>query len=198
LAQARQWADAGLDLTMAVNLSARAAGDHELPVTIRRLLSQHGVSPPRLVIELTESAVLDDPDRAREVLVELHDLGVRIAIDDFGTGYASLAYLTTLPVDCLKVDRSFVMDLVNEGSGAAIVRFTVDLGRSLGLTVVAEGVEDADTLARLREIGCDEAQGYHLTRPLPAADLEVWFAQSPFPPAHSTPAAPAATGRAAS
>jgi diguanylate cyclase (GGDEF)-like protein len=186
LAQARRWADAGLELTIAVNLSARGAGDHELPATIRRLLAQHGVNPQRLELELTESAVLDDPDRARQVLVELHDLGVRIAIDDFGTGYASLAYLTTLPVDCLKVDRSFVMDLVNEGSGAPIVRFTVELGRSLGLTVVAEGVEDAATLARLGEIGCDEAQGYYLTRPLPAAELDTWFAQSPFPPAHST------------
>jgi diguanylate cyclase (GGDEF)-like protein len=194
LAQARRWTDAGLELTVAVNLSARGAGDHELPGLIRRLLAEHGVRPQQLELELTESAVLDDPERARHVLVELHDLGVKIAIDDFGTGYASLAYLTTLPVDCLKVDRSFVMDLVTGGSGAPIVQFTVDLARSLGLTVVAEGVEDAETLARLGEIGCSEAQGYYLTRPLPAADLDAWFAHSDFPPAHI----PVMTDRAAS
>jgi EAL domain-containing protein (putative c-di-GMP-specific phosphodiesterase class I) len=121
---------------MAVNLSARAAGDFELPGAVRRVLVEHGVRPQQLVLELTESAVLDDPERARHVLGDLHELGVKIAIDDFGTGYASLAYLTTLPVDSLKVDRSFVMDLVSGGTGAPIVQFTVDLGRSLGLTVV--------------------------------------------------------------
>ena len=185
LAQARRWADAGLELTMAVNLAARAAGDFELPGAVRRVLVEHGVRPQQLVLELTESAVLDDPERARHVLGDLHELGVKIAIDDFGTGYASLAYLTTLPVDSLKVDRSFVMDLVSGGTGAPIVQFTVDLGRSLGLTVVGEGVEDAATLARLRQIGCDEAQGFYLTRPLPAADLDAWFATCPFPPMRS-------------
>jgi diguanylate cyclase len=117
------------------------------------------------------------------VLSELHDLGIKVAIDDFGTGYASLAYVSSLPVDSLKIDRAFVLDVTSGGQGASIVQFSIQLGRSLGIAVVAEGIEDAETLARLTELGCDEAQGYYVSRPLAAPDLDAWFETSGYVPA---------------
>jgi len=122
-------------------------------------------------VELTETAVLSDPDRARRALTDLHDLGVRVAIDDFGTGYASLAYVSSLPIDILKIDGSFVHHLTTDVKAEAIVRFTLELGRSLGLTVVAEGVEDAAIYSRLVSLGCEYVQGYHVARPMAAGDL---------------------------
>jgi diguanylate cyclase (GGDEF)-like protein len=167
----------GLDLSLALNVSARTVNRRDLAEIIDSQLRLHGVPASRFEIELTESAVLDNPVRARQVLAEVAALGVKIAIDDFGTGYASLAYLTDLPVHSLKIDQRFVKQLLGGRQDAAIVTFSIDLGRSLGLTVVAEGVEDAATLQRLADLGCSVAQGYHLAKPMNAASLVDWIAR---------------------
>ena len=188
LAQWRSWHEAGLDIPIAVNLSARSVTDPELPSRIAAALERHGAPPSALELELTESAVLADPDEARAALGALSDLGVRIAVDDFGTGYASLAYLISLPVDIVKIDMSFARVVTTDPHAAAIVRFTVDLARQLGLEVVAEGVEDATTFIELGRLGCDLAQGYHVTRPLPADELTAWFVTADYPTRRATPA----------
>ncbi|HEY5886249.1 MAG TPA: EAL domain-containing protein [Acidimicrobiales bacterium] len=175
VAQCTRWKLAGRDLTVAVNLPARNAHDLRLPGQVADLLAAHQLPASALECELTESAVLDHPDRARQVLTELDRLGVHLSIDDFGTGYASLAYLTDLPIHTLKIDQSFVRDVLHGGDGAAIVRFSTDLARMLGLKVVAEGVESREVLAVVADLGCDMAQGYLLTEPLPAAELEAWL-----------------------
>ncbi len=175
LSQWRAWWDTGVDLPVAVNLSARNVADEELPARVQRLLDAHGAPPEALELELTESAVLNDPDRARQVLQEVRSLGVRLAVDDFGTGYASLAYLTSLPIDTLKIDQSFAAPVVADPRAAAIVRFTVDLARHLEMLVVAEGVEDAAAFAALAELGCDVGQGYWICRPQPGDELTGWL-----------------------
>ncbi len=171
LDQLRAWTAAGIDIGVAVNLSARNVNDLRLPDELARALTAAGVDPSSLELELTESSVVDSPVRAARVLGEIHDLGVRLAIDDFGTGYASVASLSGLPFDALKVDQSFVRQLTTGGQGSAIVRFSIELGHDLGLAVVAEGVEDDATLDALRTLGCDLAQGYLIGRPQPAAEL---------------------------
>src|SRR5689334_1620963 len=143
--------------------------DSNLASKVARLLKEW---PAQLDVEITESALMADPERALATLSALSDVGVRIAIDDFGTGYSSLAYLKRLPVDVLKIDRSFVRDLDTQGNDRIIVRSTIDLAHNLGLRVVAEGVEDAVAAQVLRQFGCDEIQGYHLSRPVPASDFE--------------------------
>jgi EAL domain-containing protein (putative c-di-GMP-specific phosphodiesterase class I) len=147
------------------------------------LLNDTALAPERLVLEITESSIMTDPARALEILNRLHALGVQLAIDDFGTGYSSMAYLKSLPVQELKVDRSFVQHLRDSQSDAVIVRSTVDLGHNLGLRVVAEGVEDEATLAELASLGCDSVQGYYLAKPMPAAELVAWLAAQPQPAA---------------
>jgi EAL domain-containing protein (putative c-di-GMP-specific phosphodiesterase class I) len=174
--QAARWQDAGLDLRVAVNLSARNLHDSELEGTITSLVERWKLAPDRLELELTESAVMADPVRAEATLSRLHALGVRIAIDDFGTGYSSLGYLKRLPVDVIKIDRSFVMDMGNDVSAYQIVKATVGLGRDLGLTTVAEGVENQSDWNRLISLGCDLAQGYYLTPPLPSDACTAWLA----------------------
>jgi len=129
------------------------------------------------VVEITESTIMTDPTHALEILGQLNAMGVQIAIDDFGTGYSSMAHLKTLPVHELKVDRSFVAHMTSNTSDAVIVHTTVDLGRNLGLRVVAEGVEDPQTLQELDALGCDAIQGYYISRPLPADDLIHWLEQ---------------------
>jgi len=129
------------------------------------------VPPSRLELEVTESVILADPLRARRILLALSEIGVRIAIDDYGSGYSSLSYLKHLPVDVIKIDRSFVLNMGIDASDAVIVRSTIELGRSLGLTVVAEGVETAATWAQLKALGCELAQGFHLSRPVPADQI---------------------------
>jgi diguanylate cyclase (GGDEF)-like protein/PAS domain S-box-containing protein len=181
LRQCRAWLDAGRELSVAVNLSARCLLDLTLPDQIARLLEDTAVAPEYLVLEITESAIVTDPTRALGILNRLHALGVQLAIDDFGTGYSSMAYLKSLPVDELKVDRSFVMHLRESQSDAVIVRSTVDLGHNLGLRVVAEGVEDEATWQELATLGCDTVQGYYLARPMPAAELIPWLAAQPQP-----------------
>jgi diguanylate cyclase (GGDEF)-like protein/PAS domain S-box-containing protein len=183
LRQCRAWQDAGRELSVAVNLSTRCLLDLTLPDQITALLEDSGVAPQRLVLEITESAIMTDPTRALEILNRLHVLGVQLAIDDFGTGYSSMAYLKSLPVDELKVDRSFVTHLRDNQSDAVIVRSTVDLGHNLGLRVVAEGVEDQATWQELATLGCDSVQGYYLARPMSAAELVAWLATQPQPAA---------------
>ncbi|TFV67297.1 UNVERIFIED_ORG: EAL domain-containing protein [Bacillus sp. AZ43] len=171
LAQLRCWTDAGTAVPVAVNLSTRCLLDAGLPDLVARLLAAHGVPASLLRLEVTESAVMGDAARSMDVLQRLHDLGVRLSIDDFGTGYSSMAYLRRLPVDELKIDRSFVLGLTTTANDAVLVRTAIDLGHNLGLTVVAEGVEDAGQVAALRELGCDIAQGYHFARPMGAAQV---------------------------
>ena len=179
LIQARAWLDAGRPLVMSVNLSARNLLDEALPQQVADLLAAHGVPAGLLELEVTESALMTEPDRAKRVLEDLSALGVRLSIDDFGAGYTSLGQLKNLPVAELKIDRSFVMNMHNDPGDALIVRSIVDLGHSLGLTIVAEGVETAAALAALTALGCDVAQGYYLSRPVTAEAFDIWMAARP-------------------
>jgi diguanylate cyclase (GGDEF)-like protein len=176
LRQVRAWSDAGLAVPVAVNVSPRSLVDGDLPAVVRETLATWGVAPHLLRLEVTETTLVEDPDRALAVLQALHDLGVGLSLDDFGTGYSSLSYLKHLPVDELKIDRSFVAGLVTLPEDAVLVRATVELGHNLGMTVVAEGVEDEATAQALRELRCDVAQGYHYARPLPPAAFAEWAA----------------------
>jgi EAL domain-containing protein (putative c-di-GMP-specific phosphodiesterase class I) len=175
LAQASAWQAGGHALGVAVNLSTRALQDPRFADTVGALLRRHAVPARRLKLELTESALLLDPAGALAALGTLHAMGVRLSIDDFGTGYSSLAYLKHLPVDEIKIDKSFVLDMTVSGKDLAIVRSTVELARNLGLQVVAEGIEDRPTWDRLVSLGCDLAQGFHISRPLPAPELCEWL-----------------------
>ena len=168
IGQVRAWKDAGLELSIAVNLSARSFLDTQLAVEIPRLLAKHGVEAQLLELEITESMLMTDPARAEATLARLSQIGLTLSVDDFGTGYSSLANLKRLPVDTIKIDKSFVMEMALDASDAAIVRSTIDLAHNLGLTVVAEGVESEDAWRHLESLGCDFAQGYYLSRPLPA------------------------------
>ncbi|WP_051515446.1 putative bifunctional diguanylate cyclase/phosphodiesterase [Candidatus Blastococcus massiliensis] len=174
--QLADWRRRGLHLRMSVNLSASNLLDTGLPARVSELLSRHAVPPASLVLEVTESVLLSDPDRSLSVVRALARLGITVSIDDFGTGYSSLAYLRDLPVAELKLDRSFTADLVTSARSEAIVASTIELAHRLGLRVVAEGVEDDVTLQRLQSLGCDVSQGYLHARPLPATELEQWLA----------------------
>jgi diguanylate cyclase len=167
LHQCRDWRRAGHELTMAVNVSARRLLDLGFPDEVAATLATWEVPAGLLVVEITESTIMADPTHAMQVLGRLNQLGVQVSIDDFGTGYSSMAYLKSLPVHELKVDRSFVAQMTTSSRDAVIVRSTVDLGRNLGLRVVAEGVEDQGTLQELDALGCDAVQGYYISRPVP-------------------------------
>jgi diguanylate cyclase (GGDEF)-like protein len=175
LRQCRQWATGGRALAVAVNVSTRNLIDVEFPDQVGALLDKWGVSPDLLELEITESAIVSDMFRMKSVLERLGGLGLRLSVDDFGTGYTSLGYLRRLPINELKIDRSFVANLTSSDEDAVIVRSTIDLGRNLGLDVVAEGVEDLDVLRRLGELGCDVAQGFLMSRPVPAGELTAWL-----------------------
>jgi diguanylate cyclase (GGDEF)-like protein len=164
------------DLSIAINLSARLLADLDLPNWLAQELAEAGVRSEQLTIEVTESTISADPHRAMLVLAQLRELGVRLAIDDFGTGYSSLSYLTRLQPDEIKIDRSFVQQMRTDANSAVIVRSTIELAHALGLTVVAEGVEDQYTYDALAGLGCDRMQGYHIARPMPAGVLEEWVA----------------------
>jgi diguanylate cyclase len=179
LQQCRQWCQAGHELAVAVNVSARRLLDLSFPDEVAGLLANWEVPARLLVVEITESTIMADPTHALEVLGRLDEMGVQVAIDDFGTGYSSLAHLKSLPVHELKIDRSFVSQLTSSASDAVIVRTTIDLGRNLGLRVVAEGVEDAITWQELDALGCNAIQGYYVSRPIPAEDLTSWLEQQP-------------------
>ena len=179
LAAVAAWRAQGLDLGISVNLSTRSLHDADLVDEVSRLLRRHDVPGSLLTLEVTESSVMADPARAVALLHQLRDLGCRLSVDDFGTGYSSLSYLKRLPVHEVKIDRSFIGDLRVDGEDVAIVRAIVDLGRHMGLDVVAEGVEDELTWDLLVGMGCDLVQGYHLGRPMPVADLPAWMAGRP-------------------
>ena len=164
----------GIVVPVSVNFSMRDLHDADLPHTVESLLARWSVHPAQLTVEITESSLMDDPPRALQTIRSLSSMGVRISIDDFGTGYSSLSYLKQLPVDELKIDRSFVQHLANDKKDAAIVRSTIGLAHDLGLQVVAEGIEDMDTWVRLRALKCDTAQGYLISRPMPAQQLPEW------------------------
>lgn len=171
LGQVREWHARGFELTMAVNLSMRNLLDAKLADQIDQLLRRNRVDARWLELELTEGMLMSDPRRAKEILSRLKEVGVTLSVDDFGTGYSSLAYLKDLPVDVIKIDRSFVLGMEADPRNAAIVRSTVDLGRNLGLAVVAEGVETQTVYDELAGLGCDYAQGYLLSRPVPPVEL---------------------------
>ncbi len=175
LRQCRSWRDLGLDVSVGVNLFSRDLLDGGLPDEVGRLLAQCGVEPLRLELEITEDTILIDPARTSVILEQLGARGVALAIDDFGTGYSSLNYLKRLPVDVLKIDRSFVSRMEADENDAVIVRSTIELAHNLGLIVVAEGVETQETLVHLAELGCDNAQGFHLSPPVPADELTEWL-----------------------
>ncbi len=171
LRQSAEWGRAGRDIGVCVNLSPRVLLDPQIPDTFAGLLAAHRIAPSRLVLEITEGAIMADRDRALEILTRLHGFGVRLSIDDFGTGYSSLAYLKRLPVEELKIDQSFVMAMLEDANDAVIVRATIELAHNLGLRVVAEGVRSRALWERLRELGCDAAQGEYVGDPLEAAAL---------------------------
>ncbi len=180
LRQYSSWHKDGLDtdIVMSVNLSARSLQDPLFPGLVRELLRVWNISPELLEFEITESAVMSDPVHALKVLGELDNIGVRLSIDDFGTGYSSLAYMKKLPVDEIKIDKSFVMQMVEDENDAMIVRSTIDLAHNMGLSVIAEGVENQDVLNILEKLGCDRAQGYFICRPVPADEFIKWLHES--------------------
>ncbi|MFN8078163.1 MAG: EAL domain-containing protein [Kineosporiaceae bacterium] len=175
LAQVRAWHDVGLSLGVSVNLPPQVLRDVEWPVKVVEMLHRHDVQPRWLTLEITESGIMTDPERMISILRELTSTGVSLSIDDFGTGYSSLAYLQQLPVSTVKIDQSFVTPLLIDPAAAAIVGSVIDLARSLGLAVVAEGVEDQRTLEHLAAIDCHFVQGFLLSRPTPGGELTSWL-----------------------
>jgi EAL domain-containing protein (putative c-di-GMP-specific phosphodiesterase class I) len=175
LAQSRAWRDRGRMLTMAVNVSPSNLVDERFPDEVAALLATHGMPSQSLVLEVTEGLLMEDRERAVRVLGRLRDAGVGVAIDDYGTGYSSLAYLASLPVTELKLDRTFVAAMTGSPRAESIVTSTLQLAHALGLVLVAEGAEDQDTVDALAALGCDLVQGYHLSRPLPPEQLWNWL-----------------------
>ncbi len=190
LLQCRVWHQSGQNLTVAVNLSADSLHDLNMVDIIAQLLESSDSLPSWLTVEITESAMMVDPERARIALGRLHDMGVGISIDDFGTGYSSLSYLKDLPVDEVKIDRTFVKEMVTHEQNSCIVRSVIDLGHNLGLRVVAEGVEDLESVELLKALGCDLAQGFVFGRPLPPDQFLDWIEDTWKVPARTVPAGP--------
>ncbi|MBI9114865.1 putative bifunctional diguanylate cyclase/phosphodiesterase [Sanguibacter suaedae] len=175
LDQASRWRAAGRDLEVAVNLSASGLVDVDLPDRVDAILRERGLPPQVLQLEITEEFLMRDRERARSILARLRATGVQVALDDYGTGFSSLGYLRDLPLDELKLDRSFVAPMVDEPRAAAIVASTIGLAHSLGLRMVAEGIETREVFDALARLGCDQGQGYHMSRPVPAVELEAWL-----------------------
>jgi len=178
--QIGQWRKGGIPIDMAVNLSAFNLHDIQLPTFVRSLVEAWEVDPSWLVLEITESAIMSNPSNAMEILGQLDEMGVSLSVDDFGTGYSSLGHLKQLPVDEIKVDRSFVMEMAENENDAVIVRATIDLAHNLGLKVIAEGVETEDVLQMLKVLNCDMVQGYFVSRPLSRDDFMQWLKDSPW------------------
>jgi diguanylate cyclase (GGDEF)-like protein len=174
LRQIRAFREAGIGLAVSINVSAHNMVDAQFPQQMRSLLRDSGVEAEALRLEITETVLMTDPERASEVIAELSELGFALDIDDFGTGYSSLAYLRRLPLTALKIDRTFVQELPSHKQDEVIVRSTVGMAHGLNLQAIAEGVEDRQTLDMLRQLGCDQAQGYFISRPLPAGDFRDW------------------------
>ncbi len=187
------WRSLGAPIGVAVNVSATCLVDMKFPERLREMLTRRVVPAEQVTLEITESGVLE-LSRARAIITALHELGVRLSVDDFGTGYSSLAYLHTLPVQEVKIDQRFVQRLASPDGDPGIVKAIIDLGHNLGLTVVAEGVEDRLTWEQLMLLGCDEAQGYHLSRPIPERDLARWLVRRQRLEVHDTFADVAVTG----
>jgi len=179
LDQVSDWQGQGQHLTVAVNLSASSLVDAELPEQIAAMLAARGVPPSALQLEITEGFLMADRDRARSILTRLRNSGVQISIDDYGTGYSSLSYLRDLPIDELKLDQSFIFPMADDARAAALVASTISLAHSLGLRIVAEGVETEVAYTELTRLGCDQAQGYYMSRPVPAAELDYWLSNRP-------------------
>ncbi|MFZ6862115.1 EAL domain-containing protein [Undibacterium sp. Ji67W] len=173
----QQWLHAGINIKISVNISTRDLLDQELPEKFAEILQRHQVQPQCFCLEITESAIMDDPVRAHITLDKLHAMGMELSIDDFGTGYSSLAYLKRLPVDELKIDKSFVLKMEQDIDDTKIVKSTIDLGHNMGLRVVAEGIENAEVLTLLKDLGCDQAQGYFISKPMPATKMPEWLKQ---------------------
>ena len=176
--QCRVWQDAGAPIHIAVNVSARSLLDQELPGKVQDALDRWGVEPRFLKIEITESSIMADPAHALAILSMLQSMGVRLSVDDFGTGYSSLTHLRELPIDEIKIDKSFVIGMRTSDADAAIVRTVIDLAHNLGKQVCAEGVEDPETWQLLKSLGCDLAQGYWIARPMGANDLMEWLTRT--------------------
>ncbi|HEX6097973.1 MAG TPA: EAL domain-containing protein [Thermoanaerobaculia bacterium] len=175
IGQCRVWQDAGAPIHIAVNVSARSLLDQGLPGKVQRALDRWGVEPRFLKIEITESSIMADPAHALAILSMLQSMGVRLSVDDFGTGYSSLTHLRELPIDEIKIDKSFVIGMCRSEADAAIVRTVIDLAHNLGKQVCAEGVEDEATWRMLKELGCDLAQGFWIAKPMAADDLMTWL-----------------------
>ncbi len=173
--QTTTWNDNGWNLALSVNISAQSLLDERLVSVVEHALLTSGLAAPQLVLEITESTMMSNPLESHRVLRGLSDLGVELSVDDFGTGFSSLVNLRSLAVDELKIDRSFVIEMMDEHDDDVIVRSTIDLGHNLGLRVVAEGVETPEIIQRLTELGCDLAQGYGISRPLPADQFTQWL-----------------------
>jgi len=180
LRQCEAWYRAGISLAMSINVSAISIQDPEFPDQMAKILEDFDVPITQIELEITETAVMSEPVRAVECIRKLSALGFQIAIDDFGTGYSSMAYLRELLVAKIKIDKSFVKDMASNHNDAVIVRSTVELGHNLGLKVVAEGVEDQAAWDKLKGLGCDSAQGYYMSRPLPSVDFLAWLQKSPW------------------
>lgn len=166
----------GIELKLSVNLSAKLFSDLSLPDQVEKLLNTHNFEPNRLLLEVTESGVMEDPSSTMDILTRLRLKDIKLSIDDFGTGFSSLVQLYRLPFTELKIDKSFVIETMSSNEAAAIARITIDLGHSLGLKVVAEGVEDKETYDWLKANNCDVAQGYYLSRPIAADKFITWLA----------------------
>lgn len=179
--QCAQWHKEGKALHVAINLSARSLHDEGLMDHIKKLVDKYRLAPNNIILEITETAMMLNPDNAKILLSRLSKFGLRISIDDFGTGYSSLGYLKQLPIEEIKIDRSFVMNMAQDDNDASIVKATVGLAHDLGLKVVAEGIEDNETLEHLKHLTCDLAQGYYISKPMPAADLDKILAQWDYP-----------------
>jgi diguanylate cyclase (GGDEF)-like protein len=177
LRQSRKWLEQGLDLRIAVNLSPRSLQDPLFTEELQRLLHKWSIAPGRLDLEITESTIMSNPKRAMDALGDLRGLGVGLGLDDFGTGYSSLTYLRALPVDKIKIDKSFVENMATSLSDGVIVRSLIDLAHNLGLRVVAEGVENEVVWRELTQLGCDSAQGFYLSTPRPGLELTRWMAE---------------------
>jgi EAL domain-containing protein (putative c-di-GMP-specific phosphodiesterase class I) len=173
----RTWRERGIDLKVAVNLSARHLQDAHLPAWLERTFAATGTQPQWLELEITESAIMTDPDRAAKILSALQELGVLLSIDDFGTGYSSLAYLRTLAVDRLKLDRSFIAAMDRGAKDQVIVDSTIKLAHGLDLEVVAEGIENQTQFELLKQFGCDLGQGYWIAKPMPLNKLLEWYGE---------------------
>ena len=175
LAQADQWHNDQLKIGVAINLSPSTLLDTDLPDVITGLLASYNLPARHITFEITEGSIFKDPDLALEILTRLAEMGINISIDDFGTGYSSLSYLKKLPVSELKIDKSFIQDMLENENDEIIVRSTIDLAHNMGLKVVAEGAEEKETVARLKSLGCDIIQGYYYSKPLSGNDCTDWF-----------------------